>query len=122
MRYSLSLHITSIQTLHSKPDTLADGAMTPAVGDITFKYLKLLDGFYEIEERDIIYWTQWLSHLLKVRVEPTSAMGMEGARKWLSNQSSKKKILIVLSGGNVDQTTTLKVWAENCLDKIPRLY
>jgi threo-3-hydroxy-L-aspartate ammonia-lyase len=117
-----SLRIGSIQTLTSKPDTLADGAMTPSVGDITFEYLKQLDDMIEVKEQDIIYWTQWLNHLLKVRVEPTSALAMEGVRKWLSSQSGKKKILVILSGGNVDQETELKIWKENRLDEIPALY
>ena len=34
--------------------------MTLKVADITFEYLKRLDYFLELEEKDIIYWTQWL--------------------------------------------------------------
>ncbi len=95
--------------------------MTLSVGDITFEYLKKLDDFYEIEESQMIYWTQWLTHLLKVRVEPTSALPMEAARQWMSKQSSKKRILIVLSGGNIDQKTNLKIWENDFLSDIPRL-
>ena len=29
--------------------------------------------FIEVEEEYLVYWTQWLSHLLKSRIEPTSA-------------------------------------------------
>lgn len=116
-----SLRKNSIQRLKSTPDTLADGAMTLSIGDITFEYLKRLDDFYEIEESQMIYWTQWLTHLLKVRVEPTSALPMEAARQWMSKQSSKKRILIVLSGGNIDQKTNLKIWENDFLSDIPRL-
>lgn len=116
-----SLRMHSIQKLQSVPDTLADGAMTIAVGNITFEYLKQLDDLYEIEESRILYWTQWLSHLLKVRVEPTSAMAMEATFRWLSGQSSKKRALVILSGGNMDQETSLKIWAVNCLNEVPRL-
>ncbi|HNR07137.1 MAG TPA: serine/threonine dehydratase [Saprospiraceae bacterium] len=116
-----SLRMNSIQKLQSVPDTLADGAMTIAVGDLTFEYLKQLDDFYEIEESRIRYWTQWLTHLLKVRVEPTSAMAMEAAFRWLSKQTSKKRALVILSGGNIDQETSLKIWKDNCLDEVPRL-
>ena len=116
-----SLRMGSIQTLNYKPDTLADGAMTPSVGDITFEYLKQLDDMIEVNEHDIAYWAQWLSHLLKVNIEPTSALAMDGARKWLSAQKDRKKILIIISGGNIDQETALKVWAENHLDCIPSL-
>ena len=51
--------------------------MTMTVGDITFEYSKQLDGFYEIEEEYLVYWTQWLTHLLKCRIEPTCAMPMD---------------------------------------------
>ena len=116
-----SLRKNSIHSLPSTPDTIADGAMTLSVGELTFEYLKQLDDFYEIEEEDILYWTQWLSHLLKVRVEPTSAMPMEAVRKWLSIQKSKKRILVVLSGGNIDITTMNKIWRNDFLNHIPNL-
>lgn len=114
-----SLRMNSIQKLEFLPQTLADGAMTPAVGDITFEYLKLLDDLYEIEEPRIVYWTQWLAHLLKVQVEPTSAMTMEATVRWLSKQATKKKVLVILSGGNIDQETHLKIWETNCLNEVP---
>lgn len=117
-----SLRMGSIQSLTATPDTLADGAMTPFVGNITFEYLKLLDEMYEIEEERIVYWTQWLSHLLKIRVEPTSALPMEAAYQWLKKQVGKKKVLIILSGGNVDQVTELKIWSKNYLDQLPSQY
>jgi threo-3-hydroxy-L-aspartate ammonia-lyase len=116
-----SIRMNSIQRLPSTPDTIADGAMTLAVGNITFEYLKKLDGIFEIKENEIIYWTQWLTHLLKVAVEPTSAMAMEAGRKWLSGQSSKKRILVVLSGGNIGQETFLKIWSRDHLSVLPSI-
>lgn len=114
-----SLRMNSIQKLPSVPDTIADGAMTMAVGDITFEYLKMLDDMYEIEELKIIYWTQWLTHLLKLHVEPTSAMTMEAVAQWLKNQKTKKRVMIILSGGNIDQASQLTVWDNNYLDFRP---
>lgn len=114
-----SLRKGSIQRLQGVPDTLADGAMTMAVGDITFEYLKQLDGFYEIEEEYLIYWTQWLTHLLKCRIEPTCAMPMEAIRRWLRTKKTKQKVLMVISGGNVDQITTQKIWQEDYLHSKP---
>jgi threonine dehydratase len=116
-----SLRAGKIIRLDTAPDTLADGAQTLAVGDITFEYLKKLDEMYEIPERDIIYWAQWLPHLLKIRVEPTCAMAMEAARQWLGKQKSPKKILVVISGGNIDQQMQTRLWKENMLEEIPAL-
>ncbi len=114
-----SLRKGSIQRLSATPDTLADGAMTMAVGDKTFPYLKQLDGFYEIEEEYLIYWTQWLTHLLKCRLEPTCAMPMEAIRRWLKTQTTKKRVLMIISGGNIDQKTTNRIWEKNYLEEIP---
>lgn len=116
-----SLRAGHIIKLPAAPDTLADGAQTLAVGDITFEYLKKLDEMYEIQERDIIYWAQWLPHLLKIRVEPTSAMAMEAANQWLRKQLSSKRILVIISGGNIDQEMQTRLWKENMLDVIPVL-
>lgn len=110
-----SLRMNAIQKLSSVPDTIADGAMTMAVGDITFEYLKMLDDMYEIEESKIIYWTQWLTHLLKLQVEPTSATAMDAVAQWLKNQKTKKRVMVILSGGNIDQTTQLTLWNNNYL-------
>ncbi|GAA4268967.1 serine/threonine dehydratase [Hyunsoonleella aestuarii] len=116
-----SLRQKSIQRLDAAPKTLADGAMTLAVGDITFEYLKQLDGFFEITEEAMIYWTQWLTHLLKLRIEPTSALSMESVFQWLKIQPKKKRVLLILSGGNIDQQTTQKIWVKDYLVTEPHL-
>ena len=87
-----------------------------SVGDITFKYLQQLDDFYEAEEERIIYWTQWLTHLLKIHIEPTSAMAMVGATKWLKSQKTKQRVLVILSGGNIDKDTMNKIWATGLIN------
>jgi len=114
-----SVRLNSIQRLKGIPNTIADGAMTMAVGDITFEFLKKLDEFYEVDEDKIIYWTQWLSHMLKIQIEPTCAMTMDAAFRWLKKQSQKKEILIILSGGNVDDITRRKIWKKNHLNIMP---
>ena len=114
-----SVRMNSIQRLKGIPNTIADGAMTMAVGDITFEFLKKLDEFYEVEEEKIIYWTQWLNHLLKIQIEPTCAMTMDAAFRWLKKQSQKKEILIIISGGNVDDITRMKIWKQNHLNITP---
>ncbi|MAU72035.1 MAG: serine/threonine dehydratase [Pseudozobellia sp.] len=116
-----SLRKNSIQRLKSIPDTLADGVMTMAVGDITFEHLKKLDGIYEVEENRIVYWSQWLTHLLKLHLEPTSAMTMDGVCQWLKTQKTKRRVMVVLTGGNVDNATQNAIWKEDCLMEIPRL-
>ncbi len=106
-------------SLPHPPQTLADGARVTCVAARTFEYLKQLDGFFEATEERIIYWTQWLNHLLKCSVEPTSAVAMEAAYQWLSAQSKPKAILILLSGGNMDADAYREVWQHSYLDQTP---
>jgi threo-3-hydroxy-L-aspartate ammonia-lyase len=108
-----SLRSGKIELYDGTPETLADGTRTPYVSERTFAYLKKISGIYEITEADIILWTQVLTHLLKIVVEPTSAMGMAGAHRWLETQSSPRTVLIILSGANVSPQTHARIWAED---------
>lgn len=65
-----------IKRFEKSPMTIADGARTLGISKRTFQYIKNLSGFYEISEEEIVYWTQWLTHLLKVNLEPTGALGL----------------------------------------------
>lgn len=103
------------------PETLADGARTLAVGDLTFEHLRQLDGFYTVKEEAIIYWTQWLNHLLKLQVEPTSAMSMDGVCQWLKTVNSPQKVVVILSGGNIDLSTHQAIWKTDGLAQVPSL-
>ncbi len=109
-----------IHSLNQSPNTIADGVTTLSIADITFQYLKQLDDFIEVQEEDIIYWTQWLIHLLKVNVEPSSALAMAGAHQWLStNKLSDQNILIIISGGNIGPDKQKQIWEKNYLEILP---
>lgn len=108
-----------IHRFSDSPPTLADGARAMAVSARTFQYLQKLSGFYEVDESAMVFWTQWLSHLLKTTVEPTSATAMAGAHQWLDTQSSRKTVLILLSGGNIAPDSYQKIWETNHLQQLP---
>jgi threonine dehydratase len=114
-----SLRAGYIKKLTKSPDTIADGARTLAVGEITFPHLQQLDNFYEVSEDRILYWTQWLTHLLKIQIEPTCAMSMEAVVQHLQKSKKGKKVLIILSGANIDRDTHQKIWGESRLTEIP---
>ncbi|MDA0967673.1 MAG: serine/threonine dehydratase [Proteobacteria bacterium] len=101
------------------PKTIADGATSLCVSNRTFQYLQKLDGFFEATEEEIIYWTQLLTHLLKISVEPTSAVAMAVTYKWLKTQTKKQNVLVLLSGGNVSPDTQKIIWQESCLGNVP---
>jgi threonine dehydratase len=101
------------------PDTVADGVRTLAMTERTFQYIRQLDGIYEVEEEDILYWTQWVAHLIKITAEPSSAMVLGAAFDWLKTQSKPRTVALIVSGGNVDAETHRLIWAENHLDITP---
>lgn len=103
------------------PKTIADGVRTLGVSARTFEYIRQLDGIYEIAEEDILYWSQWLMHLLKVTVEPTSALGMAAAHKWIGEGGRGKRILVILSGANLDRETYNAIWEKDRLTQLPAL-
>ncbi len=116
-----SLRRGEIVRLDKTPDTLADGARTPAVSALTLHHLQSLDDLLEISEQDMLFWTQWLSHLLKHTVEPTSALAMAGLVQWLRTQKHKKTALVILSGGNIDRDTHRAIWQQDWLSQTPSL-
>ncbi|MCB1582297.1 MAG: serine/threonine dehydratase [Marinicella sp.] len=111
-----------IQRLPDAPKTLADGAMTLSIGPKTFEHIRMLNDFYTVDEQSIAYWTQWLQHLLKMHIEPTSAMAMAGVHQWLQMNSLKQRVLVILSGGNIDAHMMEKIWATDYLTKRPSLF
>ena len=117
----MSLQAGEIVALDHAPDTLADGAATPSVGDVTFPLLQELDDFYEVDELQIAYWTQWLHHLLKLHIEPTCAMTMAAVAAWAANTPSGQTALVILSGGNISQSSMAKIWERDFLLQPPIL-
>jgi threonine dehydratase len=76
---------------------------------------------YLAEEEDIYYWTAWLIHLLKVTCEPSCAINMISVLHWLRTQNTKKRVLVLISGGNIDPALYHKLWKEDYLLKTPSL-
>jgi threonine dehydratase len=103
------------------PNTIADGVETLSVSERTFVHLQKLAGILEIEEEPIFYWTQWLTHLLKVIIEPTSALAMAGAVHWLRQQKTPKTALVILSGGNIAPNTHRTIWEKDRLNVLPNI-
>jgi threonine dehydratase len=120
-----SLRAGHIIALERPPITLADGAATPSVGLHTFPYLQQLDEFYEVNETQITYWTQWLQHLLKLHIEPTCAMVMHGVVEHLraSAEAAQKRqqILVIISGGNISAQSMAAIWKDDHLQHKPKL-
>lgn len=117
----ISLDTGKIFKFPDTPMSIADGTRTLAVSERTFHYLKKSGGVFLMSEEEIIYWSQWVNHLLKVTCEPSCAMTLGAAVKWLKTQKEKKKVLCILSGGNMSADTYSKIWAKSRLEEIPTL-
>lgn len=111
----ISLKQGKIFRFTDSPDTVADGLRALGISSRTFEYLKNLDGFYLSKEAPIYYWSAWLLHLLKIACEPSSAVNMVGIQQWIKNQPSSKKILVIISGGNIDPDLYKTIWQDNYL-------
>lgn len=120
---AISLRQNDIYRLTESPNTLADGVRTLSLSPRTFYYARQSHGIFEISEDDICYWHQWLSHLLKTHLEPTSALSMVAVYDWLKQQkpSQKQHIMVMLCGGNASAQTMQKIWQTDYLNDIPHL-
>jgi threo-3-hydroxy-L-aspartate ammonia-lyase len=116
-----SLETGKIFSYNNSPDTIADGLRTLKLSERTFSYLKKLDDFITVSEYDIEYWTVWLIQMLKIMIEPSCAVAMASASKWLLKQSEKKTVLIILSGGNIDPNILSELLNKDYLLKEPKL-
>ncbi|MCG3883282.1 pyridoxal-phosphate dependent enzyme [Photobacterium leiognathi] len=102
----------NIVGFNDSPNTIADGARTLQISERTFHQIKQLDDILLASEKEIKDWTRLLFSHLKVTVEPTSAVAMVACQKWLTRQDQKerKSVLVILSGGNIDDTTFQALW------------
>ena len=120
---AISLRQQKLHIFDTLPITIADGIRTLSISEKTFAYLKKSKGIIEVREEDIIYWTQWLQHLLKVLCEPCSGVAMAACYKWLKSNmfKQKQKILIIISGGNIATETQQIIWKKDYLCDIPKI-
>lgn len=96
-----SFHSKTLQRVEN-PDTIADGARTPSLGQLTFPLiLHYVDDMVAVSEEAIERTMFFLWERLKIVVEPTGALGaaalLEGIIK-----GPGAKIGIIITGGNVD--------------------
>ncbi|NQY81317.1 MAG: serine/threonine dehydratase [Candidatus Caenarcaniphilales bacterium] len=114
-----SIEQGSIVKFDDSPETIADGVQTLSVSDRTFAHILHTDGIITASEDEIIYWTQWLTHLLKASIEPSCALAMASAFKWLKEQRGRKTILVMISGGNISAKKHHDIWSKDCLEDLP---
>lgn len=96
-----SFHTKTLQTIHN-PQTIADGARTPSLGQLTFPLvLHYVDDMVIVSEEAIRRTMFFLWERLKIVIEPT---GVLAAAALLERTVSmpNARIGVIISGGNVD--------------------
>lgn len=90
-----------LQTVHN-PQTIADGARTPCLGNLTFPLIqKWADDIVTVTDEELIDATRFLWERAKLLSEPTGALATAAilARKV---ETKGKRVAAIVSGGNCD--------------------
>lgn len=95
-----SFRLGKIVAVHN-PETIADGARTPSLGEINFEIIqKNVFDIISVSDEELLGILPRFWERTKILIEPTGALGVAGL---LSNQNLKgKKVGVILSGGNAD--------------------
>jgi threonine dehydratase len=98
----ISLQQNSIFRFQESPNTIADGLRTLSISERSFAYLNKIDEMLLVNEDEIKYWTFWINQNLNIHCEPSAAISLAAAAKWIKEHDDKKtNLLILLSGGNL---------------------
>lgn len=102
-----SFQTKTIQTVHN-PNTIADGARTPAPGQVTFPLiLRHVHGMLTVTDEQLLRAMFLLWERLKIVVEPTGALAAAALLEGLVSQPAGQRVGVVISGGNVDLKSDL---------------
>lgn len=96
-----SFRSKSLQTI-TPPDTIADGARTPALGSTTFPLiLHYVHDMVTVTDEALLKTLKFLWERMKIIMEPTGALGAAALLEGIV-YAPQKRVGIILSGGNVD--------------------
>ena len=96
-----SFHSGTLHTVHN-PDTIADGARTPSLGQYTYPLVReYVSDMLAVSDEDLVRTMQFVWTRLKLIVEPTGVLGLAAIfnRRY---PVENKQVGVILSGGNVD--------------------
>lgn len=96
-----SFHSGMLHTVHN-PQTIADGARTPSLGEITFPLVRQhVDDMLTVTDDDLVRAMYFVWTRLKMVVEPTGVLGLAAVfnRRY---PVQGRRVGVILSGGNVD--------------------
>ncbi|ALK99538.1 serine dehydratase [Massilia sp. WF1] len=84
------------------PKTIADGAQTQHLGNITFPIIRdQVDDILTASDEELLDCMRFFAERMKIVVEPTGCLGFAAARR-MKDGLRGKRIGILVSGGNID--------------------
>ncbi|TCQ80844.1 threonine dehydratase [Ochrobactrum sp. BH3] len=84
------------------PKTLADGAQTQALGDMTFAVIRdTVRDILAVSDDELVQGMKFFASRMKMIVEPTGCLAFAGALQ-MAPMLKGKRIGVIVSGGNVD--------------------
>ena len=84
------------------PQTIADGAQTQHLGNLTFPIIRRdVDDILTATDDELVQCMRFFAERMKIVVEPTGCLGFAAARR-MKDELRGKKIGILVSGGNID--------------------
>lgn len=85
------------------PRTLADGAATPYLGDITFPIIKQrVADIVTVSDAQLVQTMKFFAERMKMVVEPTGCLAAAAVLQKIVAIPAGARVGVVLSGGNVD--------------------
>jgi threonine dehydratase len=94
-----SFRTGTLQTVKN-PKTIADGARTPSLGELTFAIIRaLVADMHTATDDELVRAMRFVMERMKLVVEPTGVLGLAAV---MNGKVKAKRIGVVLSGGNVD--------------------
>jgi len=84
------------------PRTIADGAQTQHLGQLTFPIIQRdVNDILTVSDDELVACMRFFAERMKIVVEPTGCLGFAAARR-MKEQLKGKKVGVLISGGNID--------------------
>ena len=84
------------------PQTIADGAQTQHLGQITFPIIQRdVDNILTVTDAQLVDGMRFFAERMKLIVEPTGCLGFAAARA-MRKELTGQRVGVLISGGNVD--------------------
>jgi threo-3-hydroxy-L-aspartate ammonia-lyase len=93
------------------PKTIADGAQTQFVGQLTFPVIQeLVDDIVTVSDAQLIEAMRFAASRMKMVIEPTGGLAMAAAMQGVVDVKGQR-VGVIISGGNIDITQFAKYLA-----------